>query len=205
MTADMLILILLSIAAFCGLLQRVLDRMHLTDRQALLIIGVMLIGTFIPNLRIGSVVVNIGGGLIPVGVCAYLFKKADTVQERIRAVIGSVVTGTVICLMSSLFPAEAEQLAFDPLWLYGIAGGLIAWLTGRSRRCAYICGTIGVLLADILSGIHARIQGYSVDIVLGGAGIADAVIISGVTAVLLCEILGEMIERMVRKSSYAGK
>ena len=50
-----------AILVFCGLLQRVLDRMYLTDRQALLIIGAMLIGTFLPNVVIGSVSVNIGG------------------------------------------------------------------------------------------------------------------------------------------------
>lgn len=203
MAADTLILILLSIAVFCGLLQRVLDRMYLTDRQALLIIALIIIGTFIPNLQMGPVAINIGGGIIPLGICAFLFLKADTGYERLRAVIGSLITGMMICLISSLLPAEAEQLPLDPLWLYGIAGGLIAWVIGRSRRCAFICGITGVLLADVFSGLHARMQGYTMDFVLGGGGIADAAVIAGTAAVLFCELIGEAIERIVRKSSFA--
>ena len=203
MAADTLILILLSIAVFCGLLQRVLDRMYLTDRQALLIIALMIIGTFIPNLQMGPVAINIGGGIIPLGICAVLFLKANTGYERLRAVIGSLITGMTICLISSLLPAEAEQLPLDPLWLYCIAGGLIAWVIGRSRRCAFICGITGVLLADVFSGLHARMQGYTMDLVLGGGGIADAAVIAGTAAVLFCELIGEAIERIVRKSSFA--
>ena len=71
-------------------------------------------------------------------------------------------------------------------------------MLGRSRRCAFICGIAGIVLADIASAVGAWIQGYNVPLVLGGAGIADAVVISGVTAVLLCELIGEIIERFVR-------
>ncbi len=197
MTPGMLLLTLLAIGVFCGLLQRVLDRMYLTDRQALGIIVLMLAGTFIPNIHLGNIAFNIGG-IIPAGICIYLLFKVDTNFERLRALIGSLITGSIVFALSTLLPAEAEQLPFDPLWLYGIAGGLIAWLTGRSRRSAFICGTLGVVLADFLNWAYASFQGYTAQLVLGGGGIADAVVISGVLAVLFCELMGEMIERIVR-------
>ena len=197
MTPGMLLLTLIAIGVFCGLLQRVLDRMYLTDRQALGIIVLMLAGTFIPNIRLGNIAFNIGG-IIPAGICIYLLFKTDTNFERLRALIGSLITGSIVFALSTLLPAEAEQLPFDPLWLYGIAGGLIAWLTGRSRRSAFICGTLGVVLADVLNWAYASFQGYTAQLVLGGGGIADAVVISGVLAVLFCELMGEMIERIVR-------
>ena len=197
MTPGMLLLTLLAIGVFCGLLQRVLDRMYLTDRQALGIIVLMLAGTFIPNIHLGNIAFNIGG-IIPAGICIYLLFKVDTNFERLRALIGSLITGSIVFALSTMLPTEAEQLPFDPLWLYGIAGGLIAWLTGRSRRSAFICGTLGVVLADVLSWAYATFQGYTAQLVLGGGGIADAVVISGVLAVLFCELMGEMIERIVR-------
>jgi len=201
MTAQMLLLTLLAIAVFCGLLQRVLDRMYLTDRQALCIVGLMLVGTFIPNISIGPVAVNIGGAVIPFCICVYLLVKANTRQERLRAVIGSLVTAALIFILSASLPAEAEELLFDPLWIYGAVGGIIAAAAGRSRRGAYICATLGILLADILSAVYAAAQGYAVSIVLGGGGIADACVISGVIAVLVCEIVGEIAERFVRMKS----
>lgn len=199
MSAGMMFLTILAILVFCGLLQRVLDRMYLTDRQALLVIGGMLFGTLLPNISLGSISLNIGGALIPFAVCIWLYIKADTAVERMHATVGSLVTGSAIYAMSAFLPAEAEALLVDPMWLYGLCGGLVAWLFGRSRRAAFICGVVGILLADAGRGIILWIRGYQTQLVLGGAGIADATVISGVIAVMFCELIGETIERFVRQ------
>lgn len=198
MTAGMLLLTIAAVLVFCGLLQRVLDRMYLTDRQALLIIGAMIIGTLLPNITLGPVSVNLGGAVIPLGVCAFLLIRADEPVERWRTLLGTVLTGGAVYGLSALLPAEAETLPLDPMWLYGLCGGILAWALGRSRRGAFACGVAGVILADIVSAIVAWAQGYQAQLVLGGAGIADATVISGVLAVLLCELVGETIERLVR-------
>ena len=198
MSAGTMLLTLAAILAFCGLLQRVLDRMYLTDRQALMIIGLMLIGTFLPNIPLGKMQISLAGAVIPLGVCIFLLIKADKVSERLHAIIGAMLTAGTIYALSTLLPAEPEILLVDPLWLYGLCGGVIAWLLGRSRRNAFICGVSGVILADIATGLIAALQGYNVQIVLGGGGIADVAVVSGVVSVLLCEILGEAIERLAR-------
>ena len=59
-------------------------------------------------------------------------------------------------------------------------------------------------LADIVSAFVAWGQGYHNQLVLGGGGIADAAVISGVISVLLCELLGEAIERIVRAQGKQG-
>ena len=116
----------------------------------------------------------------------------------IIAICSASFANGYIYAISTLMPAEAETIPVDPMWLYGPVGGIIAWLLGRSRRCAFICGIAGVILADTASAVTAWSRGYDVPLVLGGAGIADAAVISGVTAVLLCELIGETIERLVR-------
>lgn len=203
MSGGTLLLTIAAILVYCGLLQRVLDRMYLTDKQALLLIGAMLVGTFLPELHIGPVAVNISA-LIALGVCVFLFLKADQPLERWRTLLGVVLTGGAVYVLSAMLPAEAETLPFDPIWLYGLCGGVIAWLIGRSRRGAFICGIAGVLLADIVSAVVAWMQGSQMQLTIGGAGIADAMIVSGVTGVLMCEILGEMIERIVRMMARRG-
>ena len=204
MTLGPMLLIIAGILIYCGLLQRVLDRMYLTDRQALLLIGMMLIGTFLPDIQVGSIKVNLGGALIPFGVCIYLYIKADTSVERWRTILGSLATGGAVYALSVMLPGEAEELAFDPMWLYGLFGGVIAWMFGRSRREAFVCGVTGVLLADILNATVIFFQGYRTQLVLGGAGIADATVISGVIAVLSCEIIGEAVERAARAIARKG-
>ncbi len=198
MTAGMMLLTILAILVFCGLLQRVLDRMYLTDRQALAVIGGMLVGTLLPNITLGNVSVSLGGAVIPLGVCVWLIVKADTSLERWRTLLGCLVTGSVVYALSAFMPAEAEAMLVDPMWIYGLCGGVVAWLAGRSRRAAFVCGVVGILLADIGAAVILWLQGYRTQLVLGGAGIADATVVSGVIAVLFCELLGENIERFVR-------
>lgn len=199
MSFGTLLLMIAAILVLCGLLQRVLDRMYLTDRQAILLIALMLVGTFLPGIRLGKVTVYIGGALIPLGVCVYLFIRADASREKWRSILGSLVSAGAVYLLSVVLPAEAEKMWVEPIWLYGICGGVVAWLFGRSRRAAFICGVAGVLLADIVSFAAAVGQGYAAELHLGGGGIADASVISGVVAVLLCETIGELLERMTNQ------
>ena len=89
-------------------------------------------------------------------------------------------------------------MPFDPMILYGLCGGAIAWILGRSRRSAFVAGILGVVLADAAVGVINWRNGISQTVHLGSAGALDAVVLSGVTAVLLCELFGELMERIVR-------
>ena len=204
MSVGMVVLTALAVLIFFGVLQRVLDRMYLTDKQALCVAAAMFVGTLIPNIDLGPVAFNIGGALIPLAICVFLFIKADTDLERWRTVLGSFLTAAAVFALSLMLPSEAEQLAVDPMWLYAICGGVLAWLLGRSRRGAFICGVLGVVLADIATAIVNWSRGIDQQLVLGGAGVADAVVVSGVLAVLLCELVGEIVERMVRGRRKEG-
>lgn len=197
MTVGMILLTVVAVLVFFGVAQRVLDKMRLNDKAALLLIALMIFGTLIPNIDLGIVSFSIGGALIPFGVCVYLFIKADG-KEKLRSVIGAVVTGAIVFGLGRLMPSEPEQLPIDPLYLYGIAGGLVGYLLGRSRRGAFISGVTGVLLADVINAVMLWSGGVMQPLTLGGAGIFDSAIISGILGVVLCELIGEITERIVR-------
>ena len=55
-----------------------------------------------------------------------------------------------------------------------------------------------MLLADVVNAVLQWSRGVEQTLVLGGAGIADTVVISGVLAVLLAELVGEIVERIAR-------
>ncbi len=200
MSVGMILLTATSILVFFGAAQRVLDKLHLSDRAALLLIALMFFGTLIPNVVLGGVSISIGGAVIPVGICIYLLIKAGTAKEKIRAILGSLIAGGIIYAASTLMPDEPEAITLDPLYLNGIIGGVVAYLLGRSRRSAFVCGVLGVLWADIAIGIANRINGIDQQLVLGGGGVFDAMVISGLLGVVLAELIGELIERFVRGS-----
>ena len=199
MSIGMVLLTVAAIFVFFGVAQRVLDRMYLSDRAALVLISLMFFGTLLPNLTFGSVQVSIGGGLIPVGICVYLLVRAGTNKERLRALLGSVLTAGIVYAVSAfVLPDEPEQLPFDPMYLNGIIAGLIAYAFGRSRRGAFICGVLGVLLADVTVAVVNRMNDIQQTLIIGGGGAFDAMVIAGLLAVVLAELVGEILERVTR-------
>jgi len=199
MSTGLILLVIVGILVGFGVAQRVLDRLRLTDRQALFFVLALLVGGLLPDIPLGTnLSINAGGTLVPLGLCAYLLLKADTAKEVIRTLIASVLTGAAIYFLGKLLPDEPEAAFMDFNYLYGLVAGITAYLFGRSRRGAFVSGVLGAIIADVWSAAEIWIQGISQPLRLGGAGIMDVTVISGIVAVLLAEFTGELLERMAR-------
>ncbi|MGO0122048.1 DUF1614 domain-containing protein [Desulfothermobacter acidiphilus] len=201
MPVGVLLLILLSLLLYLGVGQRMLDRMRLSDRSALLLIGAMVLGSFI-NLRLGGhLALNVGGALIPLGLAAYLVARAGTRAEKARALGGALVTGLVVYLVGTYFmrgrPEPAGHYDFmEPLYLFPLIAAAVAYLSGRSRRAAFVAATMGVLLGDLGHYFWVLRHRAPITVTLGGGGVFDAMVLAGLAAVLLAELVGEMRERL---------
>jgi len=201
-----IVLLVVSALIFFGLAQRVLDRMRLSDRAALAIIVLLIVGSFIDiPLSRGrfDVSVNVGGALVPLGVAVYLLYKAGTAKEWGRALISAVITGAVIFGVGNLMgrgdvePGGRFFGYLDSLWVYPIIGGLVAYLAGRSRRSAFIAATLGLVLVDVAYLVWLAYTGAPAGTVaIGGAGAFDGIVLAGIVAVLLAEVIGETRERL---------
>lgn len=199
MSIGLILLIVVSILVVFGVAQRVLDRLRLTDRQALLFVLLLFIGGLIPDIPLGGLVsVNIGGALVPVGLCVYLLIRAGTAKEVVRALVASAITAVAIYWMGVLLPNEPEAMPFDVNYAYGLAAGVVAYIFGRSRRGSFVAGVLGAVGADIWSAVAAWNDGMAQQLALGGAGAMDIIVISGLVAVLLSELVGELLERASR-------
>ncbi|HAI52516.1 MAG TPA: hypothetical protein DCL99_04405, partial [Firmicutes bacterium] len=96
MPVGTVLLLVVAALIYFGVGQRLLDRMRLTDTQALIAIALMIGGSFITlPLRTGrtTVGINLGGGLVPLGLGVYLLIRADTARERVRSLVAALVTG----------------------------------------------------------------------------------------------------------------
>ena len=198
MTVGLILLIVTGLLIAFGAGQRALDRLRLTDAQAYVFIALIIVLGFVLEIPLGRVNVNLGGCLLPLGLSVYLFVKADSAWERWRSIIAALVTGAAVWALMRFLPDEPETMPVEPNWLYGIAAAVAAYVLGRSRRCAFIGGVTGVLLAQTASVIPVWLQGVDQTLVLGGAGAFDAVVVAGFLGVMLAEIVGEITERIVR-------
>lgn len=199
MTIGSILLIIVAFLILLGVGQRVLDKLRLNDKLALLFIALSIGLGFVPDIPVtDQFAFNLGGAVVPLALCVYLFIRADTAWERWRSILAAAVTGCAVFALGMFLPDEPEEITVDPILVYGLAAGLIAYLFGRSRRCAFIAGTVGTMIADVSNAIRVWNQGVPQRFVLGGAGAFDGIVYAGLTAVLLAEILGEILERMRR-------
>lgn len=211
-----IILIVVSVVVYLGLAQRALDRMRLSDRGALAFIGAIIVGSFIniplPFLPF-TTSVNVGGALVPVGLAIYLLYRAGSRKEWTRALLGAGATGAIVYVIGSLVNAgptmepAGRYAVIDAIYLYPLVGGIVAYIIGRSRRAAFIGATLGVLLVDIIHYVWLITQGAPANyaVTIGGAGAFDTIVLAGIIAIILAEIIGESFERLAGGPKAKGR
>jgi len=205
-------LVVIAALIYFGLAHRTLDRMYLTDKAALLVIALIILGSYIDipfpsgNVRAS---LNVGGAIIPVALAVYVLSKAGTTKEWVRALAATVLAAAVVLFINSFVlsddPWQTGRDFIDPLYLYPLVAGGVAYAAGRSRRSAFIAGTLGVLLADIVDYIALLFSGVRATADIGGAGVFDTIVLSGIVAVGLAEIVGETRERLQGGPATEGR
>ena len=102
MPIGMIMLLVIGVLIYFGIAHRILDRMRLTDKQALLFIGAVVLGSFI-DIPIMStpiqVTINVGGALLPAALAIWLIVKADETGERVRALLAAFLVAGAVQLM----------------------------------------------------------------------------------------------------------
>jgi hypothetical protein len=177
----------------------VLDRLYLNDKQALILLAAIIGGSFIdlPLYRgTPEISINLGGAIIPVALSIYVLSRAGTRKELVRGVIGVLLSGLTLYGASKFYEFDTHTGLLDPQYLWGLLTGVVAYLIGRSRRLAFIGATLGVVLVDLAHAAEAVVKNLSSPTRIGGAGGLDTLIIAGIIAVALAELIGESRERL---------
>ncbi|MFW6305979.1 MAG: DUF1614 domain-containing protein [Bacillota bacterium] len=199
MTVGIILLFVVGLAIYIGAAQRVLDRLYLKDSIALLFVVLIIVGSFfeLTISRTPLLTINFGGAFIPVILCIYVISRIDTVRELVRTVIAVMLTATAIYGISLLFQNFGHgRDVIDPMYIFAFSGGIIAYVLGKSRRGSFIAGTLGYLLFNLSTFFRALVGTVNAQVRLGGAGAFDSIVISGLLALLVAELIGESRERL---------
>jgi len=202
MNIGTVLLLAVAILVYLGFAQRALDRLHLSDRAALLFLLAIIIGGFLPDIPLGgNLSINLGGGIVPLILVGYMWSKAER-KEINRSFLAVLITTAIVYAVLKIMPLEPTYNFFlDPLYLLALIAGLVGYLSGRSRRGAFIAGTMSVILNDGIAQIENIMAGVTPSGVIGGAGVFDAIIIAGFIALGLAEVFGETAEQLILKLS----
>lgn len=196
MSATLWILSALIVLLMFGAGQRILDQMRLNDKQAIIVLVSIVIGILIPPVYVGKYFCfSIGGFLIPFIICLYMLFSAGWSRDLLRAFIGTILVAGIIYGLEWLMPSKtAEDIIIDPMYIYGIVAGVIAYILGRSRRNAFICSVLGVSLAMLIQFIVNMAMNTPTVLGLGVGGAFGTIVISTIISVGLCEFLGRCFE-----------
>ncbi len=135
-------------------------------------------------VREGKVViaVNVGGCLIPVGLCLYFISLQ--LIDPVKMMLAIVAITTLSYKFSRLIPGMGVGM---PIFLAPLASALLALVLDpqHAAHLAYISGVLGVLIgADILR--LNSIAGLGTPVAaIGGAGTFDGIFMTGIIAALL--------------------
>lgn len=128
------------------------------------------------------IAVNVGGCLIPVGLCLYFISLQ--LIDPVKIVVGIFAITALSYKFSSLIPGMGVGM---PVFLAPLASVLLALALDpeHAAHLAYISGVFGVLIgADILRLKNIAELGSPVA-AIGGAGTFDGIFITGIIAALL--------------------
>jgi len=135
-------------------------------------------------VREGKIViaVNVGGCLIPVGLCLYFISLQ--VIDPIKMMVAILIITTLSYKFSRLIPGLGVGM---PIFLAPLISALLALVLDpeHAAHLAYISGVFGVLIgADILRLNTIAALGTPVA-AIGGAGTFDGIFMTGIIAALL--------------------
>jgi len=128
------------------------------------------------------IAVNVGGCLIPVGLCLYFISQQFI--DPIKILIALSVITVLSYKFSRLMPGIGVGM---PIFLAPLTSAILALIIdpAHAAQLAYISGVLGVLIgADILQ--LKAIEDLGAPIAsIGGAGTFDGIFMTGIIAVLL--------------------
>ena len=196
MSLSLWVLSALIILIMFGAGQRIIDQMRLNDKQAILVLIAMVVGILIPPIYVTEYFCfSIGGFLIPFIICLYMLFSAGLSRDLIRAVVGTILVAGIIYGLEWLMPStSAEDIVIEPMYVYGVVAGVVAYALGRSRRNAFISCVFGISLAMLIQFIVNMSLGTPTVLGLGVGGAFGTIIISTTISVALCEFLGRAFE-----------
>lgn len=130
-----------------------------------------------------GVFLNIGGAIVPLCICAFLFFSLSLEE------IGIAVAGTVVAsfLFSSLIFRGVGIRILVPSLCAAILAVVVSEV--HAPQIAFIAGTLGVLIGADLARLPKVLKEGMGSVSIGGAGILDGIFLAGICSALLASLL----------------
>ena len=115
-------------------------------------------------------------------------------RDLLRAILGTILVAGFCLLFEWILPADPEEMIVDPMFVYGLIAGIVAYTLGRSRRNAFISAVLGISLAGVIQFVINQSSGINSVLGLGVGGAFGTLIVATLLSVAIAEFLGRAFE-----------
>lgn len=190
-----ILLMLLAILIHFGFLARPLERIGLSARGGLLLTLAMLGGSLVEIGLARGLTINLGTGLIPLGLALFLLLGSRRWWEPVVAFGAGFTAAGAIALLSRWLPAgqptELNLFFLDAQYFYALVAGSVGYLVGHTRGASFAGAVLGVLAGDLFHYLQYVKSGEMGDLVIrmSGGGFHGTALVAGVLALFLSDLL----------------
>jgi uncharacterized membrane protein len=132
-----------------------------------------------------TVAVNVGGAIIPLLMSFYLLRKAPLLKTALAVAVVATISG----LLAEV-DANGIRLHFGYLILPVTAVSVALILARRDApQVAFIAGTIGAIIGVDLFHLRELIHLGAANMSIGGRGVFDGILTTGIIAAVLAGLL----------------
>lgn len=135
----------------------------------------------LPDVRETVIAINLGGAIIPVIVSIYILLKCN---DPLRCIIPTLLVAFLSKNLTKVVPGKGFVM---PALIPPIVAALLgyAFYPENPSACAYVSGTLGVLIGADLLNLHRVKELRSTFVSIGGAGVFDGIFLTGIISALL--------------------
>jgi len=158
-----------------------LVKMGISPAVATLIFFLSIIGSLI-NIPLLSgnqnIAINVGGAIIPLLLCIYLFPKVPI----LKTIIAVVISALIMNKMAQPIPMVGVTI---PMFIPPLVAVLLGFIFSprNPTPVAYIAGVLGVLIGADLMNL-SQVTGAGM-MSIGGAGVYDGIFLVGIISALI--------------------
>jgi uncharacterized membrane protein len=134
----------------------------------------------VPEVRETTIAVNLGGAVIPVVLSLLILSKIDPA----RCIIPTLVMAVISKWLTRVVPGRGFMM---PALIPPVLAALLAYAfyPEYPAACAYVSGSLGVLIGADLMNLHRVKDLQSTFVSIGGAGVFDGIFLTGIISALL--------------------
>lgn len=192
MTIGLIILGVIAVAVFFGAAERFFRKIGVPNWSAFLLVLALVAGAVVPEIKIGSFTMNLGGFAVPAVIAVIAAVLIGWDGELFRCGIATLAAASAYTATRMLIVPDTTAMTITASVVGGFLVGAVSYLISGSRLGTAAAASGGTVLGDLAVSLVYRFFIDGSPVSLGTRGAFDSLVIALVFGLLLSEIIGSI-------------